>query len=78
MSSLRWFRPPTRSTVRQSGAGAADWTGLEGEGRAGTATAVAGSAEPAAGAGAGRRGGAGQESPTLRSPGMTFPHPARA
>ena len=50
--------------MRQSGAGAADWAGLEGEGRAGTATAAAGSAEPAAGAGAGRRGGAGQ-SPRL-------------
>ena len=36
--------------MRQSGAGAADWAGVEGEGRAGTATAAAGSAEPAAGA----------------------------
>lgn len=57
---LRWFRPPTGSTARQSRAGAAGWAGLEGEGRAGTATAGAGSAEGAAGAGAERRGGAGQ------------------
>lgn len=44
LSCSGWFRPPTRGTAGQSGTGAACWAGLQGEGRAGTATAVAGSA----------------------------------
>lgn len=60
LSGLRWFRPPTRSTAQKSGTQAARWAGLLGEGRAGTATAVAEIARGAAGAGAERRSRAGQ------------------
>lgn len=44
LSGLRWFRPPTRSTAQESGTQAARWAGLQGEGRAGTATTGAESA----------------------------------